>query len=226
MNPNKALWEKGDFTRIAATMRESGEALVQAIGVTTGHEGARPRLRRRHDGAAGGAGSAPTCWASTSPATSSRPATGAPRQAGLANLPVPGGRRLATSTALDERQLRPRRQHLRRDVRAQAVRRRQGDGARHPARRPHRDGQLDPERSDAGRADPEDQLRLLAAAARGLRQPDDLGRREPTSSSASARAGVAAGPDLVRCATPTPSTSRARRRQFVDDVPRATTGRR
>ena len=28
MNPNKALWEKGDFTRIAETMRESGEALV------------------------------------------------------------------------------------------------------------------------------------------------------------------------------------------------------
>ena len=29
MNPNKALWEKGDFTRIAASMRESGEALVE-----------------------------------------------------------------------------------------------------------------------------------------------------------------------------------------------------
>jgi len=28
MNPNKALWERGDFTRIAETMRESGEALV------------------------------------------------------------------------------------------------------------------------------------------------------------------------------------------------------
>jgi hypothetical protein len=28
MNPNKALWEKGDFTRIAETMRESGEALA------------------------------------------------------------------------------------------------------------------------------------------------------------------------------------------------------
>ena len=27
-NPNKALWEKGDFTRIARTMRDSGEALV------------------------------------------------------------------------------------------------------------------------------------------------------------------------------------------------------
>src|SRR5262249_36449446 len=33
-NPNKALWEKGDFTRIANTMRESGEALVQRIGIT------------------------------------------------------------------------------------------------------------------------------------------------------------------------------------------------
>ena len=36
MNPNKDLWEKGDFTRIAATMRESGEALVQRIGVKSG----------------------------------------------------------------------------------------------------------------------------------------------------------------------------------------------
>src|SRR5437764_9451848 len=36
MNPNKALWEKGDFTRIAATMRESGEALVQGLGITKG----------------------------------------------------------------------------------------------------------------------------------------------------------------------------------------------
>src|SRR5437764_13215389 len=35
-NPNKALWEKGDFTRIAATMRKSGEDLVQKIGITEG----------------------------------------------------------------------------------------------------------------------------------------------------------------------------------------------
>jgi SAM-dependent methyltransferase len=35
-NPNKALWEKGDFTRIAASMRESGEALVATLGVTEG----------------------------------------------------------------------------------------------------------------------------------------------------------------------------------------------
>jgi len=36
MNPNKALWEKGDFTRIAGTMRESGEAVVQRLGITKG----------------------------------------------------------------------------------------------------------------------------------------------------------------------------------------------
>ena len=36
MNPNKALWEKGDFTRIAESMRESGEALVAKLGVTRG----------------------------------------------------------------------------------------------------------------------------------------------------------------------------------------------
>ena len=36
VNPNKALWEKGDFTRIADTMRASGDALVERIGVSRG----------------------------------------------------------------------------------------------------------------------------------------------------------------------------------------------
>ena len=36
MSANKDLWEKGDFTRIAESMRESGEALVRALGVTDG----------------------------------------------------------------------------------------------------------------------------------------------------------------------------------------------
>jgi SAM-dependent methyltransferase len=36
MNPNKALWEKGDFTRIAASMRTSGEALVDQLGIAEG----------------------------------------------------------------------------------------------------------------------------------------------------------------------------------------------
>jgi hypothetical protein len=35
-NPNRALWEKGDFTRIADTMRDSGDALVRSLGVTRG----------------------------------------------------------------------------------------------------------------------------------------------------------------------------------------------
>jgi ubiquinone/menaquinone biosynthesis C-methylase UbiE len=38
MNPNKALWEKGDFTRIAQSMRESGEALVNSLHITKGHK--------------------------------------------------------------------------------------------------------------------------------------------------------------------------------------------
>lgn len=36
MNPNQALWEKGDFTRIAESMRESGEALVGTLGIKKG----------------------------------------------------------------------------------------------------------------------------------------------------------------------------------------------
>jgi SAM-dependent methyltransferase len=36
MNANKALWEKGDFTQIAETMRESGEELVAKLGITEG----------------------------------------------------------------------------------------------------------------------------------------------------------------------------------------------
>jgi len=35
-NPNKALWEKGDFTRIAASMRGSGETLVRRLGLKPG----------------------------------------------------------------------------------------------------------------------------------------------------------------------------------------------
>jgi SAM-dependent methyltransferase len=36
MNANQELWEKGDFSRIAQTMRESGEALVGDLGITDG----------------------------------------------------------------------------------------------------------------------------------------------------------------------------------------------
>jgi len=36
MNANKALWEKGDFTRLAVCMRKSGELLVEQLGITGG----------------------------------------------------------------------------------------------------------------------------------------------------------------------------------------------
>src|SRR5690349_13581887 len=36
VNPNKALWEKGDFTRIAAAMRDSGAELIASLGVRDG----------------------------------------------------------------------------------------------------------------------------------------------------------------------------------------------
>src|SRR6202030_3279309 len=36
LNPNKALWEKGDFTRLAQSMRKSGETLVKGLGITPG----------------------------------------------------------------------------------------------------------------------------------------------------------------------------------------------
>ena len=36
MNQNKALWEKGDFTRIAQSMRESGEDIIRQAGITPG----------------------------------------------------------------------------------------------------------------------------------------------------------------------------------------------
>jgi ubiquinone/menaquinone biosynthesis C-methylase UbiE len=35
-NPNKALWEKGDFTQVAEAMRASGEALVARLGISPG----------------------------------------------------------------------------------------------------------------------------------------------------------------------------------------------
>ena len=173
--PNKALWEKGDFTRIAENMRESGEALVDSLGIT-------PGLEVLDLGCGDGTTALPAARIGADvlgvDIASNLVDAGNPRAeaAGLDNLRFQEGDATDLDGLADE-QLRPRRQHLRRDVRAQAVRRRQGDGARDQARRADRHGQLDPGRSDARRADPEDQLRLLAAAARGLRQPDDLGRR-------------------------------------------------
>lgn len=36
MNANKALWEKGDFTQIAGSMRQSGKELIETLHITPG----------------------------------------------------------------------------------------------------------------------------------------------------------------------------------------------
>ena len=176
INPNKALWEKGDFTRIAESMRESGEALVDDVWESptgsrssTSAAATEPRPCRRR-------GSARTCSASTSPATSSRRGTHEHKSLGLTNCTIPRRRRVRSERARG-RQLRPRHQHLRRDVRSEAVRRGKGARSCDTARRPDRHGQLDPQRPDARRTDPEDQLLLLAATSGRVRQSDDVGRR-------------------------------------------------
>jgi ubiquinone/menaquinone biosynthesis C-methylase UbiE len=48
MNANQGLWEKGDFTRIARSMRESGEALVKDFDITSGLD-VLDLVRRRND---------------------------------------------------------------------------------------------------------------------------------------------------------------------------------
>ncbi len=134
------------------------------------------------------------------------------------------GRRRVAARRPRRRQLRPRRHRLRRDVRAAAVRRREGARPRHAARRPDRHGQLDPRRSDPRRADPADQLGVLTAAAGGIRQPDDVGRRERRDR-ALHRRRRARGRDLVRARHAIPSTTRARRRSSSPSSA-STTGRR
>ena len=223
MNPNKALWEKGDFTRIAASMRESGEALVADLGITKG-------LKVLDLGCGDGTTALPAArlGADVLGVDIARNLVEAGnRRARRSRASRTAGSRKATRPTCSElggRHLRPRREHLRSHVRAEAVRRGQGDGARDAARRSDRDGELDPERPDAGRADPEDQLRLLAAAAGGLRQPDDVGDREQRGR-ALRRRGRAAENDLVRAGHVHLQRTPARRRSSSTRSG-STTGRR
>ena len=159
-------------------MRESGDALVDGLGITTGMKVLDLGCGDGTTALPGGAGAAPTCSASTSRGTWSRPGTRRARAEGLTNCQFQEGDATNLSGLADQRfdlvvsifgaMFAPKPF----DVAKEMVRVTQ-------ARRPDRDGQLDSQRPDARRADPEDQLRLLAAAARGLRQPDDVGHREP-----------------------------------------------
>ena len=195
MNPNKALWEKGDFTRIAESMRESGEALVKDLGITQG-------LKVLDLGCGDGTTALPAARLGADvlgvdiAANLVEAGNKRAKEEGLANCRFQEGDAVQLA-GTEGSFLRSRRQHLRCHVRAEAVRCRQGDGARDPTRRPDRHGQLDSQRSDTGGADPEDQLRLLAAAAGRLHQPHDLGGREQRRR-ALCRRGRSEREDIVR----------------------------
>ena len=117
MNPNKALWEKGDFTRIAASMREAVRRL-SALGISNG-------LKVLDLGCGDGTTAIPAAKlgadvlgvdiASNLVAAGNRRV----RELGLANCRFQEGD--ATNLAAAGQSVRSHCQHVRRDVRAQAV---------------------------------------------------------------------------------------------------------
>ncbi len=173
VNANQELWEKGDFTQIAATMRDSGEELVKELGITNG-------MHVLDLGGGDGTTALPAARLGADvlvidiarnlveagyPARRGSGSGQRPLRAGRRQPPRRGARRL----------VRPRRHHLRGDVRTRPVRGGGGDGAGDQAGWTDRHGQLDPGRPDAGGPDPEDQRVVRPAAAPGVRQPGDLG---------------------------------------------------
>ena len=174
MNPNKALWEKGDFTRIAASMRDSGEALVKARGISHG-------LEVLDLGCGDGTTALPAARLGANVlgvdiARNLVEAGNARAQSlGLDQPAVPGRRRDGSDRARTTRRFDLVVSIFGAMFAPKPVQRGQGDGPGDAARRSDRHGELDPKRSHAGRTDPEDQFRLLAAATGGFHQPDDLG---------------------------------------------------
>ena len=195
VNPNKALWEKGDFTRIAETMRESGEELVRTLGVS-------PAWQVLDLGCGDGTTAVPEARlgadvlgvdiAENLVAAGNR----VPQSVGLTNC---GSRRAMRRDldALADDTLRSRREHLRCDVRAEAVRRRQGDGAGDAARWADRHGQLDPGRPDARRAALADQRAYSPPPPEGFISPVTWGVEEHVVERFGA-GGCAARTDRVR----------------------------
>jgi tRNA/tmRNA/rRNA uracil-C5-methylase (TrmA/RlmC/RlmD family) len=132
VNPNKVLWEKGDFTRIAQSMRESGEALVKTLGITKG-------LKVLDLGCGDG--------------TTALPAARLGAEVlgvDIASNLVAAGKQRANEQGLTNCRFQE-------------------------GRRQDRYGKLDSQRSDTGRANLENQLSVLAAAAGRVCKPDDLG---------------------------------------------------
>jgi cyclopropane fatty-acyl-phospholipid synthase-like methyltransferase len=143
MNPNKVLWEKGGFTRIAESMRESGEALVESLEIT-------PGLEVLDLGCGDGTTAVPAASRGADvlgvDIASNLVEAGNKRAEalGLTNC------RFQEGDASDLHELQDDSFDLvvsifRGDVRAETVRCREGDGSRDTARRSDRDGKLDPQ---------------------------------------------------------------------------------
>ena len=139
MNPNKALWEKGDFTEIAARMRESGEAVVKSLGI-------KPPLRVLDLGCGDGTTAVPLARLGAEVVgidiARNLVEAGNKRAAelGLSNLKFQEGDACNLEGVADHSF------DLTLSVfgamfAAQALRRSQGDGPGHKARRPHCHGQ-------------------------------------------------------------------------------------
>jgi SAM-dependent methyltransferase len=172
-NPNKALWEKGDFTEIAAFMRQSGEAVVHSLRIT-------PPLRVLDLGSGDGTTAVPLAR------------TGAEVMGiDIARSLVEAGNKRAAEAGLVELKFQEGDASNLEGVAdhtfdmtvsvfgamfaTQALRCRQGDGARYQTGRSHRNGQLDSKRSDIRIATTQDQLSVYASTAGRLRKSYDLG---------------------------------------------------
>jgi cyclopropane fatty-acyl-phospholipid synthase-like methyltransferase len=143
INPNKALWEKGDFTRIAESMRESGEALVSTLGITDG-------LEVLDLGCGDGTTALPAAKLGANvlgvDIASNLVAAGNARaqSLGLTNCRFQEGD-ASDLSELEDDSFDLVISILRRDVRSEAVRCGKGARSCDTPRRPDRDGQLDPQ---------------------------------------------------------------------------------
>src|SRR3954454_20670708 len=126
MNPNKALWEKGDFTRIAQSMRESGVSLVERIAISDG-------LKVLDLGCGDGTTAVPAAKLGAEvlgvDIATNLVQDGNKRAEALGLKSTLRGRRCLEFGRVEGRSFRSRGQRLRRHVRPRAFRCSQGDGA-------------------------------------------------------------------------------------------------
>jgi SAM-dependent methyltransferase len=173
MNPNQALWEKGDFTRIAASMRESGEAVVAGLGIKAG-------MKVLDLGSGDGTTALPAARLGADVlgvdiATYLVDAGNRRAQAeGLTNC------RFQHGDATDLNELADRSFDLVVSIFGAMFAPKPFDVAKEMVRVTRPGGRIVmgnwiPGRSDARRSDPENQLLLLATTARGFHQPHDMG---------------------------------------------------